>query len=147
MHKLRNVSGQWNWFPFMYVIKEIFFEVQLWHGGYLQLTHSQRKAFNWQNSAQLTNGLIRKFWGFLEHFEMEVFQVVLLDHPFLKDKTLTFLGGEGIKNWPNLQTDSSKRKLPTLGGRGQNSWKFADVFNGWSLFRTYHIKKWAPILL
>ena len=47
--------------------------------------HSQRKAFNWQNSAQLTNGLIRKFWGFLEHFEMEVFQVVLLDHPFLKD--------------------------------------------------------------
>ena len=30
----------------IYVIKEIFFEVQLWYGGYLQLTHSQRKAFN-----------------------------------------------------------------------------------------------------
>ena len=30
----------------IYVIKVIFFELQLWHGAYLQLTHSQRKAFN-----------------------------------------------------------------------------------------------------
>ena len=30
------------------------------------------------------------------------------------------LGGGGVKNWPNLPTDSSK-KLPTEGGRGQKS--------------------------
>ena len=33
------------------------------------------------------------------------------DHPF---KTLAFLGGGGVKNLPNLLTDSSK-KLPTIG--------------------------------
>ena len=43
-----------------------------------------------------------------------------------------FLKGGGVKNWPNLPMDNSK-KLPTKGGRGQKSWKFADVFNGWSL--------------
>ena len=40
-------------------------------------------------------------------------------------KTSAFLRGEGVKNWPNLSTDSSK-KLPTEGGRGQKSRKFAD---------------------
>ena len=46
-------------------------------------------------------------------------------------KRCHFLGG-GVKNWPNLPTDSSK-KLPTYGDRGQKLWKFADVLNGWSL--------------
>ena len=39
----------------------------------------------------------------------------------------------GVKNWPNLPTDSSKKMPTTEGGRGQKSWKFADVLNGWSL--------------
>ena len=52
----------------------------------------------------------------------------LRDHPF---KTSAHLRGGGVKNWPNLPTDSSK-KLPTEGGRGQKSWKFADVLNEWS---------------
>ena len=34
------------------------------------------------------------------------------DHPF---KTSPFFRGRGVKNWPNLPTDSSK-KLPTVGG-------------------------------
>ena len=34
------------------------------------------------------------------------------DHPL---KTLACLGGEGVKNLPNLPTDSNK-KLPTVGG-------------------------------
>ena len=34
------------------------------------------------------------------------------DHPF---KTSACLRGGGVKNWPNLPTDSSK-KLPTEGG-------------------------------
>ena len=51
--------------------------------------------------------------------------VTLRDHPF---KTSAFLIGGGVKNWPNLPANSSK-KLPTEGGRGQRSWKFADVFN------------------
>ena len=38
--------------------------------------------------------------------------------------------GEGVKNWPNLPMDNSK-KLLTGGGRGQKSWKFADVLNEW----------------
>ena len=36
------------------------------------------------------------------------------DHPF---KTLAFFRGGGVKNLPNLPTDSSK-KLLTVGGRG-----------------------------
>ena len=36
------------------------------------------------------------------------------DHPF---KTSAHLRGGGVKNWPNLPTDSSK-KLPTEGGKG-----------------------------
>ena len=39
------------------------------------------------------------------------------DHSF---KTSACLRGGGVKNWPNLPTDSSK-KLPTEGGRGQKS--------------------------
>ena len=39
------------------------------------------------------------------------------DHPF---KTSAFCRGGGVKNLPNLQTDSSK-KLPTEGGRSQKS--------------------------
>ena len=31
-----------------------------------------------------------------------------------------------------MLTESS-RKMPTEGGRGQKSWKFADVLDGWSL--------------
>ena len=54
---------------------------------------------------------------------------LIRDHPF---KTSACLRGGGVKNWQNLPTDSSK-KLPTEGGRGQKSWKFADVLNGWSL--------------
>ena len=42
---------------------------------------------------------------------------LLRDHPF---KTSAFFRGGGIKNLPNLPTDSSK-KLPTVGGRGQKS--------------------------
>ena len=49
-----------------------------------------------------------------------------------------FLGGWGVKNLPNLPTDSSK-KMPTKGGRGQKSWIFADVFNGWSLTLTFKV--------
>ena len=41
----------------------------------------------------------------------------LWDHPFM---TSAFFRGEGVKNWSNLPTDSSK-KLPTEGGRGQKS--------------------------
>ena len=39
------------------------------------------------------------------------------DHPF---KTSACLRGGGVKNLPNLPTDSTK-KLPTGGGRGQKS--------------------------
>ena len=39
------------------------------------------------------------------------------DHPF---KTSACLRGGGVKNWPNLPTDSSK-KMPTERGRGQKS--------------------------
>ena len=39
------------------------------------------------------------------------------DHPF---KMLASFRGGGVKNGPNLPTDSSK-KLPTGGGRGQKS--------------------------
>ena len=39
-------------------------------------------------------------------------QFVLRDHPF---KTSACFRGGGVKNWPNLQTDSTK-KLPTVGG-------------------------------
>ena len=38
------------------------------------------------------------------------------DHPF---KTSAFFRGEGVKNLPNLPTDSSK-KLPTEGSRVKN---------------------------
>ena len=48
---------------------------------------------------------------------------------------------------PNLPTDSSK-KLPTEGGRGQKSWKIADVLKGWSLtsFEKFCLEniKWTP---
>ena len=47
----------------------------------------------------------------------EFFGCELWDHPF---KTSACLRGGGVKNWPNLPTDSSK-KLPTEGGRGQKS--------------------------
>ena len=43
----------------------------------------------------------------------------LRDHPF---KTSAFFRGEGVKNLPNLPTDSSK-KLPTV----KNREKLADV--------------------
>ena len=36
------------------------------------------------------------------------------DHPF---KMSSFFRGRGVKNWPNLPTDSCK-KLPTVGGSG-----------------------------
>ena len=39
------------------------------------------------------------------------------DHPF---KTSAFLRGGGVKNWPNLSQDSSK-KLLTEEGRGEKS--------------------------
>ena len=39
-------------------------------------------------------------------------EILERDHPF---KTSTLLRGGGVKNLPNLPTDSSK-KLPTVGG-------------------------------
>ena len=57
---------------------------------------------------------------------------VLRDHPF---KTSVFFRGRGVKNLPNLPTDSSKK---TANGRGigvKNREKFANVLNGWSLIR------------
>ena len=39
------------------------------------------------------------------------------DHPF---KTSAFFKGGGVKKWPNLTTDSSK-KLPKGEGRGKKS--------------------------
>ena len=46
---------------------------------------------------------------------MSDFYISFRDHPF---KTSACLRGEGVKNLPNLSTDSTK-KLPTVGGRGQ----------------------------
>ena len=43
-----------------------------------------------------------------------------------------YLRGEGVKNWANLSTDSSK-KLPMVGVKNRE--KFADVLNGWSLWQ------------
>ena len=40
------------------------------------------------------------------------FEEALRDHPF---RTSAFFRGGGVKNLPNLPTDSSK-KLPTVGG-------------------------------
>ena len=37
------------------------------------------------------------------------------DHPFLKGH---FLEGGVVKNLPSLPTDSSSKKLPTVGGMG-----------------------------
>ena len=57
---------------------------------------------------------------------------LLRNHPF---KTLAFFRGRGVKNLPNLPTDSSKK---TANGRGigvKNREKFANVLNGWSLIR------------
>ena len=51
----------------------------------------------------------------------------LRDHSL---KTSACLRGGGVKNLPNLPTDSTK-KLPTIGVK--NLWKIADVINGWSL--------------
>ena len=51
---------------------------------------------------------------------MRVESATLRDHPF---KTLACFRGGGVKNWPNLPTDSTK-KLPMVGGRGQ---KFVKV--------------------
>ena len=55
---------------------------------------------------------------------------MIWDHPF---RTSALFRGGGVKNLPNLPTDSSK-KLPMVGGVGvKNREKFADVLNGWSL--------------
>ena len=43
---------------------------------------------------------------------------------------LHFLGG-GVKNWPNLLTDSSKKLQRQVGG-DQKLGNFAKVLNGWS---------------
>ena len=40
--------------------------------------------------------------------------------PKVKFKKLAFFRGGGVKNWSNLLMDISK-KLPSQGGRGQNS--------------------------
>ena len=52
--------------------------------------------------------------------------------------------GEGVKNWPNLLTDSSKKML-TGGARGQKSWKFANVL--WSLSQIKEIYEWPEFML
>ena len=70
--------------------------------------------------------------GTYRHIKHEVAfrRTVLRDHPL---KTSAFLREGGVKNLPNLPTDSSK-KLPTVRGVGvKNREKFADVLNGWSL--------------
>ena len=48
----------------------------------------------------------------LVFWRMGELSILLWDHPF---KTSARLRGGGVKNWPNLPTDSSK-KLPTVGG-------------------------------
>ena len=48
------------------------------------------------------------------------------NHPL---KTSIFFRGVGVKSFPNLLTEISKN-MPTEGGRGQKSSKFADVLNG-----------------
>ena len=49
----------------------------------------------------------------------------LRDHPF---KTLAFFRGEGVKNLPNLLTDSSKKLPKVHRGLGvTNHEKFVDV--------------------
>ena len=58
---------------------------------------------------------VRAFFGFLEPLTFSLY--VIKDHPF---KTSACLRGGGVKNWPNLPTDSSK-KLTTEGGRVQKS--------------------------
>ena len=69
MHNLRHASGQRNWFPFMQS-KWSF----LSYGAYLQITHSQRKALidKIVRNKQKVYSLIRKFCGYVGHFEMEV---------------------------------------------------------------------------
>ena len=74
------------------------------------------------------------YWQSIQQYlKSAVHTFLQRDHPF---KTSAFFRGRGVKNWPNLPTDSSK-KLPTGGGRGQKSWKIADVLNGWSLIATF----------
>ena len=43
------------------------------------------------------------------------------------------LGGEGVKNLPNLPTDGRKKTADGRGVRVKNREKFADVLSGWSL--------------
>ena len=59
--------------------------------------------------------MVKKIGFFVNHATKCLF--CLRDHPF---KTSACLRGVGVKNLPNLPTDSSK-KLPTVGGRGQKS--------------------------
>ena len=51
-----------------------------------------------------------EFRALSKHFMVAVWNI--WDHPF---KTSAICRGGGVKNWPNLPTDSSK-KLPTEGG-------------------------------
>ena len=53
--------------------------------------------------------------GGLDFILQSFLKYYVRDHSF---RTSPFLRGGGVKNWPNLPTDSSK-KLPTQGGRGQ----------------------------
>ena len=53
-------------------------------------------------------------------------------------KTSACSRGGGVKNWPNLPTDSSK-KMPTYGDRGQKLWKFADVLTDDPLVTTWMV--------
>ena len=47
-------------------------------------------------------------------------------------------GVSRVQILPNFPTDTdSSKKMSTEGGRGQKSWKFADVLNGWSLITKY----------
>ena len=43
-----------------------------------------------------------------------------------------FIGGRGQKSAKFADIYIIVKKLPTRGGKGQKSWKFADVLNGWS---------------
>ena len=72
---------------------------------------------------------VRNFTNNNYHVEnvIPVSNIQFRDHPFLR--RWHFLGGKGSKICQRIVV----KKLPTEGGRGQKSWKFADVLNGWSL--------------
>ena len=61
----------------------------------------------------------------------------LRDHPF---KTSAFFRAVGVKNLPNLPSDSSKKTADSRGLRGKNREQFAELFKvDGPLFKFYFI--------